>query len=237
MRMETSMKVKSIKIKIKKDMVSWLKLKANIGATGQVIFVHVEAILKANYIFILATGIITNEMGLALKLWGKIMNIMKEITRMNREMDSEFGKSLMEKSTLGNGKIIKRKVMELIMMERDCIMKELGKMMRSMEAVNRCTLMATYTKEVSNTIKKMEKVISSILANFNTMVSSKITPSQDSEPLRIEMEMSMLEIWSAVSTKEEENSLTRTRLISTKVNGKMERGMDKARKDQRIVFI
>lgn len=39
------------------------------------------------------------------------------------------------------------------------------------------------------------------------------------------------------STKEKENFLTRTRLISMKVNGRVERNMAKASKDQKIAFI
>ena len=41
----------------------------------------------------------------------------------------------------------------------------------------------------------------------------------------------------AASTKEGENSPTRTRLISMKGNGRMEQDMDKARKDQKIAFM
>lgn len=38
-------------------------------------------------------------MDLVLRLWDKIMNIMKEITKMKREMGSGFGKETMDKST------------------------------------------------------------------------------------------------------------------------------------------
>ena len=55
------------------------------------------------------------------------MSIMREITKMKREMDWGFGKEIMDRSTLANGIIIRNKGMDLTMMEKDRTMKELGK--------------------------------------------------------------------------------------------------------------
>ena len=56
------------------------------------------------------------------------MNIMKDITKMTRKMDSESGNEIMDRSTLVSGRIIQNLDMELIMTEKDCTTKELGRM-------------------------------------------------------------------------------------------------------------
>lgn len=63
--------------------------------------------------------------------------------------------------------------MDLILTEKDCTTKELGRMIWNMETENKQTQMAIYTKEVSSTIKKMGKAILFIQANFNMKAFSK----------------------------------------------------------------